>query len=519
MIKRLHIEKFRLFENNDFVFGNRITAISGQNAVGKSTILGLIGNIVEDRATNIFGKQYRTDFTEIFKASPDFDKTGDHKGVFYLNPDSYEVFFRSTWQNDGTRFRIIPYRKNENGKRVDSKYPHPVIYLGLSRLYPIGETQNQLEEDDLRLSASEKTWFANAYLRTLAMADIITDVSNLKTKEVKSNFTGISTSKYDAFCNSAGQDNLGQILLSLISFKRLKATNKKWNGGLFIIDELDATLHPVAQQNLVELLFKESKELNLQIIFTTHSLSTLEYICSKYEGKANFGEDYKIIFISKANDKIKIYHNPKFELIKNNLCLTLTQEVKQKKSLLVYSEDDDTRWFFKKLIRGYANKVKLIKANLGCSDLEKLLKEDPEYFGNVLFLVDGDVNTSLPKFVKKKNVLALPGNKRPENLLYDYLIDSSCTFWTEMLEGKGMTKQYFITGNGPNSNKYSHFEKERKKFSSWFFDHKNEIERYKMFEHWMKNNKEIVKQFKSEFIKKYNNLAVINELQKIESKK
>ena len=55
MIKKLHIEKFRLFHNQDFFFGKVITAISGQNAVGKSTLLGLAGNIVEDKSQNIFG--------------------------------------------------------------------------------------------------------------------------------------------------------------------------------------------------------------------------------------------------------------------------------------------------------------------------------------------------------------------------------------------------------------------------------------------------------------------------------
>lgn len=517
MINKLYIEKFRLFENQELNFGKRITAIYGQNAVGKSTILGLLGNIVENKAKNIFGKQYRTDFSEIFKASPNFDKTGEHKGTFFLNED-YQVKFRSTWQDEGKRFRVIPDRTDETGKKVASKYPHPVIYLGLSRLYPIGETKNKLEKDDLDLTEIEKQWFASSYSSILTMSDSIEEISNLKTKEVKSNFTGISTSKYDAFCNSAGQDNLGQILLSLISFKRLKDNSDEWNGGLFIIDELDATLHPIAQQNLLAILFRESKTLNLQVVFTTHSLSALEFICNKYEGKKNFGNDYKLIFISKANEKVKVYQNPKYELIKNNLCLTITQKAKHSKKVFVYSEDDDTRWFYSKLIRGYNSKLKLIKANLGCSDLEKLLKEDPEYFGNALFVVDGDVKKTLPNFVKKENVIALPSTVSPEKMLFEYLNNDKCSYWTAELEEKGMTKQYFITMNGPFSEKYSDRPKERKKFSSWFYDQKKTIEEFKMFEHWKSNNKAEVEEFRNSFIEAYNKLAEINELQKIEKK-
>ena len=525
MIKSLKIDKFRLFENQEFHFGKRITAISGQNAVGKSTLLGLIGNIIELKESNIFGKQFRTDFSEIFKASPEFDKTGEHKGTFYLDnlvnsTKDYEVSFRSTWQNEGTRFRVIPDRKDESGKKVASKFPLPVVYLGLSRLYPIGETKNKLEKDDLHLTDEEKIWFTEKYASIFSMADSIEDISNLKTKEVKSNFTGITTEKYDAFCNSAGQDNLGQILLSLLSFNRLKNKNTDWKGGVLIIDEFDATIHPAAQQKLIDSLFKEAKKNNLQIIFTTHSLSTLEFVSKKYESKENFSDDYKLIFISNANQRIKIYQNPSYELIKNNLCLTNTQRIKQDKKLLVYSEDDDTRWFFKKLLYGHANKLRFIKANLGCSDLAKLLKEDPDYFSKVLFVVDGDVKKSNPQFVKKDNVLALVDTISPENVLYTYLNDKNCTFWDkEGLEQEGMTKQFFITENGPFSPKYENITKERKKFSSWFYDQKQIIVQYKIFEHWKKSHSEMVENFRTEFIETYNNLAKVNDLQKIEVKK
>jgi len=486
MIKSLHIEKFRLFENITFELGKRITVIAGHNAVGKSTLLGILGNMVEYKADNIFGKKFRTEFSEIFKSSPDFDKKGEHKGtVYFCSPLNFtktnnEASFRSTRQENGERFRIIPDRFDENGKKTASKYPLPVIYLGLSRLYPLGETSNTLQKDDLYLTGEEKSWFTSNYKNILSIADNINDISNLKTKEVKSNFTGITTNKYDSLCNSAGQDNLGQIMLSLLSFKRLKNTINDWEGGLFIVDELDATLHPVAQQKLIEFLFKYAKDIDLQIVFTTHSLSILEYIAKKYEGNNTFANDYRLIFISNANVRIKIDQNPPYEQIKNNLCLTISQKQKNKEKLLVYSEDDETRWFFSKLILGYVGKLKLLKLNFGCSQLEKLYKEDTNYFSKVLFIVDGDVKVSNPRFVKKENVMALIGETRPEKLIFDYLNDENCNFWKEPgLEKLGMTKKSFLDDKGPFSSKYDNF-KERKKYSSWFFDQKKRIEEYKM---------------------------------------
>ena len=151
--------------------------------------------------------------------------------------------------------------------------------------------------------------------------------------------------------------------------------------------------------------------------------------------------------------------------------------------------------------------------------LEKLFKGDPKYFGSVLFLVDGDAKKALAQFIKKSNVLSLPGSKRPECLLFDYLSEDNCTFWTKELEKKGMTKQYFFTEHGPNSSKYSAYSKDRKKFSSWFYDQKETIEKYKMFEHWMKNHPDEVKSFKEAFVVKFNQLAKKNDLLLIESKK
>ena len=513
MIHSINIEKFRLFQNQEFKLGKRITIIAGHNAVGKSTLLGLLGNIVEYKAKNIFGKKFRTEFSEIFKASPEFDKTGEHKGkinfctIGDFSTINYSASFRSTWQNNNTRFRIIPDRIDKNGDKTAAKYEMPVIYLGLSRLYPLGETVGDPEKDELKLSNKEKEWFLKYYSYILSISDKINEITSMRTQEVKSNFTGINTAKYDALCNSAGQDNLGQILLGIISFKRLKEKIKKWEGGLYIVDEIDSTLHPAAQQRLIDFLFREAKAIDLQIIFTSHSLSIMKLISKKYEENSRFSDDYKLIFISNANNEIKVYHNPSYELIKNNLCLTLSPTNVADEKILVYSEDDDTRWFFKKLIHGYANKLKFINANLGCSDLERLLKEDPNYFSKVLFVVDGDVKISSKSFVKKSNVLALIGEKRPENLLYDYLNDDDCDFWTNKLETQGMTRKYFIVDNGPFSIKYDHYTKERKKFSSWFFEKKDEIVKYKVFNSWKRANISEVKEFRDEFVKVYNRLA------------
>jgi len=67
--------------------------------------------------------------------------------------------------------------------------------------------------------------------------------------------------------NSSGQDNLGQILLAILSFRKLKEEQgEQWQGGILLIDEIDATLHPAAQSKLIKLFIQEAKENKLQIL-------------------------------------------------------------------------------------------------------------------------------------------------------------------------------------------------------------------------------------------------------------
>ena len=51
-----------------------------------------------------------------------------------------------------------------------------------------------------------------------------------------------------------------QIMYLLLSFIKLKTEydniGEPWPGGILLIDELDATLHPAAQIRLIDLIYK-----------------------------------------------------------------------------------------------------------------------------------------------------------------------------------------------------------------------------------------------------------------------
>lgn len=159
----------------------------------------------------------------------------------------------------------------------------PVIYLGLSRLFPIGEAnEDSIKANKIKFDDEQKKWFIEKYTEILSIYDNIADINNFSIGETdKKKGVGIETDKYDYLTNSSGQDNLGQILMSVLSFKRLKYTREEWTGGLVLIDEIDATLHPAAQKRLIDLLVKEAKTNDIQVVVTTHSSDLLKHICTK----------------------------------------------------------------------------------------------------------------------------------------------------------------------------------------------------------------------------------------------
>lgn len=63
MIKNLHINHFRAMNDFDIPLGTVLTAIAGQNATGKSTLLGIIGNtfqLPQKNGKTVLGTAFKT---------------------------------------------------------------------------------------------------------------------------------------------------------------------------------------------------------------------------------------------------------------------------------------------------------------------------------------------------------------------------------------------------------------------------------------------------------------------------
>lgn len=266
-----------------------------------------------------------------------------------------------------------------------------------------------------------------------------------------------------------------QIMYLLLSFIKLKTEydniGEPWPGGILLIDELDATLHPAAQIRLIDLIYKVCKQFNFQAVFTTHSLQILEYLSSLQIRNS----DINIEYFTTANGKLEIHHNPPFEAMENDMMISTYYLTSNNRKINIYSEDAEARYFIRHMLADYKDHFRLLDIKLGGESLMNLLYNDPDYFKNVLFILDGDKDLAKTKYAelpaKHCNVIFLPGNEGPEALLYNYLINLPPTH--EILQenfDKGISIRMFKEMNPLTSPKYASYEKNREKYKHWFID-------------------------------------------------
>ena len=294
-INQLEIYNFRAFsgkkieqdENGNMIekdihykfnFVNGLNCIAGHNGIGKSTILAMLGNCGELKknvATHLNGSQFRGDYTEIIKGNPVYDPKGKVCTLHFSElPSNYSysetyiesLEFRTTFQNNSIRYRLIPV-KNQN-RKTEAKLRWPVYYMGLSRLYPIGESS---DVSDTIMPEDITNEIKDIYSKIIPSKYDYKTVSKVSIRETnKKQGVGVSTEKYSYEANSAGQDNIGQILLSVLSFKKLKEKlGNEYFGGLLLIDEIETHMHPKWQKKILGIIRRFFP--NLQIILTTHS--------------------------------------------------------------------------------------------------------------------------------------------------------------------------------------------------------------------------------------------------------
>ncbi|MCD4704592.1 AAA family ATPase [bacterium] len=509
-ITKISIKKFRGFNDVEFELGTYLTVVSGQNGTQKTTILGMLSQPFSNTETDnpmrmekpLCGGSFKSAFSDKFKFSEEFDKAGEHEWTLFFDDEKIPSYTVESIHRDKKIGTIRFWQKGDKSK--GSGYIQlPVIYLSLKRLLPIGEDNKLRANNDFTLSVDEFEFYQKWHNKILIL-------TRAKDKVVSSNYLssthkqtlGANTNHYDWRTNSAGQDNISKILLAILSFKRLKDKYKTdYKGGVLAIDEIDTTFYPGSQVKLIEALIQFAAKFDIQIIFTTHSLTLLNET-SKFQDDIHRANQVKLMFLTKTDGQIDIKKNIDYEYIKNHLNRSLTGKVQTDK-IDVYTEDKEGAIFVKSLLGQKTKYLNFNDITLGCGNLIQLasLKVPSFIFPNSIIFLDGDVKTERKQYnrVKRiKNILLLPTNKSPEQLISSFLdnLPDSHPLWSEI--DNTFDHQFCFQDYSDEI-----IQKCRECAKKWFNIHIKLWGRNasKVLNYWKRENKQLVDDFNDDFVK------------------
>ncbi|WP_297277062.1 AAA family ATPase [uncultured Brachyspira sp.] len=530
---KLEFIKYRKFENITFEFNKNINIIAGVNGTCKSSLLYVISNsfkkidknfeYLKDKQfitiTNKITKEINPKLERLVKNSKYYnDPAKNTKGILYNVISNNKLGFRKHNSKKADRYAVKPYYRIKNEESLEYRF---IIYLGLSRLLPYGEYYNDDLINKINVDFPEK--YKNSIkelYKEFTNFDIEYQyneaVSNIKNRgDFSTNIDGI-----DSNTISAGEDNLFIILQALVSFEYYYDSldedyrDKEEFVSIFLIDELDATLHPNYQNKLLDKLEEYSKKYKIKIIFTTHSLSLIEYSLNKKE-------QINIIYLQDKNNKVDKLDNSNIYKMKQHLLSIGRKKMFENVRINIFTEDEEARIFLNILFDFFEKKYGdsfsyirdkffLLKMSIGSSNLEKLFNKEnfqnEHYLG--ICILDGDQENKV-KDKRGNCILCLPGGKSPEKLFFEYIEVIINNY--ELYDSKyNLSKEYSSDDLKEIFNLYKKIqlkiEEKSKNNSSKGLEReefKNHFDKYKkhykyFFELWIKENEEEVNKFYKE---------------------
>lgn len=445
--KKIILKNFRSFRDVDIELGRKITVISGQNGVGKSNILSLIasGSGVSEKAA--LGSNFQPEFTEFFNIDPSESYKEYEIHIQYGCEGKNDLYRRLSFQDytkSNRGIRIIPrtskYGSDKTLKEIEkvvneeygiggaARVSIPTIYLSLSRLYPLGENQEEvsvrkitkrhvLSQDDVK--EKFRLWYNTVIPNAIKKE---AQVEIIEKEATPRNSLHMDITNTPALSQSVGQDNVGNIISAFVDIYLL-SKKPNYRGALLCIDEIDVSLHPDTQIKMLELMKALSEKLKIQFVLSSHSLTILK---ETLKLETSNPDDYKVVYLSSpsaphvthhksyellkadmfgqmrfAKPKVKTYFednigNLLFDLLIDAFRFVFEQVEKNPNGDVLRNSADVPNYInYNKKILGHKNVVNIKDyiienvVHFGCDDLIRLCEVD-SYFKRVLFVLDGD---------------------------------------------------------------------------------------------------------------------------------
>jgi hypothetical protein len=328
----------------------------------------------------------------------------------------------------------------------------PIIYLGLSRLLPYGEFQNDAAIENIQKTLPDEyqAEIIGLYEKLTRISVLSISAQKMGDVKMRSDFTSTNAG-IDSNTISAGEDNIFIILNALISLKYYfqSIKSRRCVESILLVDELDATLHPSLQEKLLNLFAEFSLAYKIQIFFTTHSLSLIE--------SALLQKDRVTYLVDNLN-YVSIMENPDIYKIRMNLLQLTSSEVYLNRKIPVFTEDEEARVFLEVIFEYFSEsrpqifiKFKdyfhFVNIKIGATNLTNIF-EDRYLIDSTMqsiCILDGDQKS---KADYNKYIIALPGDKSPEEMIFEYsvkLSNSNDPFWDDaIIHRYGFFKDTYI---------------------------------------------------------------------------
>lgn len=525
---------FRKLKNFSVDIAKRITLVSGHNGIGKSTILGLLANSsgltqLTKAPKSYFGKTFQANLSEIifidyegeFLSAQEADALPRPIIAYEINGnEDFKKRCALTDRSTEGRARIVPRNFYPSSKKFvsaddsitigdASKVPIPTLYLGMTRVFPLGEAEEGAGYNEVLKTMPDADRQLIANFMNAVIVGIDANQASVTSNRIKgtSKFSSHPEYGYDARCVSLGQDSLGSIAAAIASFQMLKREWPEYPGGLLVIDELDSGFHPHAIKRLVEQLAKAAEDLDLQILATTHSTKLIEAIYPRTNSRpaknsVAYLMDTRAPHLMNSGTLQNILDD--MDLIPPGL-----EAVSKRPVLRVYLEDNEAETIFNLLVPAarkralgatYGVSIKPIAMGVGCDSLANLTAID-SHFRIALFALDADADIRT-KHLKYQNIVKLPGaaGASPERTLFAFIQDlvanrgAHAETW-RMLDRRNITTDQI---NGHLLNWQGDVSR-RTQAKTWWRDRASIIKSWKLFEAWMSENEVAVNQFHKDF--------------------
>jgi predicted ATPase len=368
------IRGLRGWSDKRFDFGYPIMAVTGENGVGKSTVLQAAASVYRS------GKPW---FASDFFPDTCWDKITSAEIEYQVREGSRKV--SATIRKPTERWYGNPDRPLRD-----------VIYVDLSRIQPIPARVGfnkivkgpHFEKSAMPYDSTRLSRFSQIMGRPYELAKMA--ITNMHaTREVP--VIGHHGFAYSGFHQGAGETMIAELL---------KTDWPKYS--LVLIDEIETSLHPRAQRRLVHDIAERCRELELQVIFTTHS----SYILDELPPEAR-------AYVMQVGSSLEIMYG-----VSSAFAMTKMDEVPTYECDL-YVEDDRAKYMLTEIIVSHA------KTLAGrCRVIPYGTASVGQALGQMVFnrrfptpscvFLDGDQGDA-------PGCVLLPGEDAPERVVFDAL--------------------------------------------------------------------------------------------------